>query len=276
MNSKRFIIAILLIGFVAFGLWAPSNPATAKQQIFTPTAMPDGRIIYVVRAGENCYVVAAKNGITVEQLRAYNTKLDENCTIQEGEELLVGLVGLAAGTPTAGPSLTPAPPTITPTPFTGTTEICALLFDDVNGDSLRQEIEPALAGGAVSVTENNGKYSDAKETDINSDPDAYQGICFSDIPEGEYTVSVAVPDGYNPTMSVSSSLKVKAGDRAFVDFGAQSQQMTVTKENPDEGSFSMLGLVGIFFLLAGAGLGFYAWRAGKPESKFSGGGIIRK
>ena len=60
---------------------------------------------------------------------------------------------------TPGPSPTPLPPTITPTPFAGTTEICVLLFNDLNGDALRQADEPVIVGGAISVTEITGEYS---------------------------------------------------------------------------------------------------------------------
>jgi hypothetical protein len=151
------------------------------------------------------------------------------------------------------------------------------LFDDLNGNSLREDTEPAIPGGAISVTENNGKFSDTKDTVINSDPAVYQGVCFSDVPEGDYTVSAAIPDGYNPTVDTSYRLNVKAGERAFVDFGAQSQQTTVTgPEDQKPGTSPILGFIGILFLLGGAALGYYAWRNARPESKLSGGGMLRK
>lgn len=249
------------------------------QQIATPTAGPDGRILYVAQPGDTCIRIAALNGISVEELRLLNSKLDENCTIVAGQEYLIAILSLE-GTPTAGPSPTPAPPTVSPTPFTGTTEICVLLFDDANGDSLRQETEPAVADGAISVTEINGEYSAAQKTYIQPDPAVYQGICFLDLPEGSYNITVGIPDNYNPTMNLSSSLDVKAGDRAFVDFGVQSRDVVA---NPDTGGTPnepkkspWLGILGAIFLLGGAGLGYYAWRSGKPESKLSGGNILKK
>jgi murein DD-endopeptidase MepM/ murein hydrolase activator NlpD len=270
MNPKRFFILFTLISLLLFGLWLPANAAPNMQQVIpTPTPGADGRIIYIVQPADSCYKVAALNAITIDQLRQLNSKLDENCTLIEGQELLIGIVSLA-GTPTAGPSPSPAPPTASPTPFTGTTEICVLLFQDANGNALREETEPAVAGGAVSVTENNGEYSAAQDTIIPADPAAYQGICFSNVPEGSYNITVGVPDNYNPTMQLNYSLDVNAGDIASVDFGIQSKDIVAdTTANPknEPKTSPIFGILGGLLLLGGAALGYYAWRLGRPESK---------
>jgi len=281
MNLKRFLIVLLIIGLFAFGLWLPANAAPPAQvQYATPTPGPDGRIIYIVQPGDTCTRVTLLNGISEQTLRQLNSKLDENCTLIEGQELLIGLVETTGGTPTPGPSPTALPPTASPTPFTGTTEICILLFEDQNGDALRQEAEPAVAGGAVSVTEINGEYSAAQETVINPDPEAYQGICFSDVPEGTYNITVGIPDNYNPTTALTSRLDVNAGDRAAISFGAQSQDIVVdpgAEEPAASGDRSpVLGIIGLLLLAGGGALGYYAWRSGKPESKLSGGNILKK
>ena len=280
MNPKRFLILFTIIGFLLLGLWLPANAAPNLQQGI-PTATPgaDGRILYVVQPGDSCFRVAAIHGITIEQLRQLNSKLDESCTLIEGQQLLIGIISLA-GTPTAGPSPTPAPPTASPTPFTGTTEICVLLFNDSNGNALREETEPAVAGGAVSVTENNGEYSAAQDTIIPADPTAYQGICFSNVPEGSYNITVGIPDNYNPTTDLNYSLDVKAGDRAEVGFGVQSKDVVVDPgaTTPNEPKTSpIFGILGGLLLLGGAVLGYFAWKSGKPESKLSGGsGMLKK
>lgn len=281
MNPKRFIILLFLIGLLLLGLWLPANAAPgAQQQIPTLTPGADGRIIYIVQPGDNCYVVAAKNSITVEQLRQLNSRLDENCTLVEGQELLIGIVSLATETPDV--LATPEEPTVTPTPLSGTTEVCVLLFDDANGNALREETEPAVAGGAVSVTENNGKYSASQDTIIPADPEAYQGICFTNIPEGNYLITVGIPDNYNPTTELSHSLDVNAGDRAEIGFGIQSRDVVVDPgaveggDGGGGGASTILGIFGILFLLGGVGLGYYAWRSSKPQSKLSSGGFRRK
>lgn len=280
MNPRRFIILLALVSLLLLGLWLPANAAPGLQQAFsTPTPGADGRIIYIVQPGDGCFRVAALNNITVDQLRQLNSSLDENCTLIEGQELLIGIVSVAL-TPTPGAPATPGTPTVTPTPLSGTTEVCVLLFDDVNGNALREENEAAVAGGAVSLTENNGKYSAALDTVIPADPEAYQGICFTDIPEGNYNITVGIPDHYNPTMELNYSLDVNAGDRAFVDFGIQSKDVVVDPGAAEQGGSGgrsiTLGILGAFFLLGGAVLGYYAWRSGKPESKLSGGGFLKK
>ncbi len=256
------------------GVWLPAGAAPKLQQLIpTPTPGADGRIIYIVQPGDTCFAVAYKNSISVDQLRLLNSKLDENCTLIEGQQLLIGIISVA-GTPTAGPSPTLAPPTLTATPFTGTTEICILLFEDSNGNAIRETTEPAVAGGAVSVTENNGEYSAQQDTIIPADPEAYQGVCFSDVPEGSYNITVGAPDNYNPTMDLNYSLVVKAGDRAEVGFGVQSKDVVVdpgAQATEPAGKSPIIGILGGLLLLGGAGLGYYAWRSGKPDSKLSGG-----
>ena len=278
MNPKRFMILSTLVSLLGLGLWLPAHAAPAMQQFLTPTPGADGRIIYVVQPGDNCFRVAALNGITVDQLRQLNSKLDENCTLIAGQELLIGIVSLE-GTPTPGLGSALGTPTVTPTPLSGTTEVCILLFEDTNGNALREETEPAVAGGAVSLTEINGEYSAAQDTIIPTDPEAYQGICFSDIPEGNYNITVGIPDNYNPTMDLDYSLDVNAGDRAFVDFGIQSRDVVADPGAAGErssGTSPLLGIIGGLFLLGGAALGYYAWRSGRPESKLSGGGFLKK
>lgn len=277
MNPKRFFILITLISLLMFGLWLPASAAPSIQQYLTPTPGADGRILYKVKPGDNCFVVAALHSITVDQLRQLNAKLDENCTLVADQELLIGVVSPATSTPEAVTSL--GTPTITPTPLSGTTEVCVLLYDDVNGNAVREETEVAVAGGAVSVTEINGAYSASLETVIPSDPETYQGICFTDIPEGTYNITVAIPENYNATTSLNSSLEVNAGDRAFVPFGIQSKDVVVdntTTDEPQDNQSTLLGIIGGILLLAGVGLGYYAYRTSRPESKLSGGGYLRK
>lgn len=281
MNSpKRFFILLTLVGLILFGLWLPANAAEPGQSsIPTPTPGADGRIIYIVQPGDNCIRVAAIHLITVDQLRQLNSRLDENCTLVAGQELLIGIVSLATEEPDITP--TPGEPTATPTPFTGTTEICVLLYNDANGNAFREATEGAVAGGAVSVTEINGRYSATQDTVVPTDPEAYQGICFTNVPEGTYNITVGIPPNYNPTIDLNYSLEVVAGDRAFVDFGVQSRDVVVdpgASDTSSGGRSSVLGIVGGLFLLAGAGLGYFAWRSGRPESKLSGrsGGYLRR
>ena len=271
-----FFISFLLFAVLMIGVALPVNAAPPAQGFVTATPGPDGRILYAVVAGDSCSSVAFQHGITVPQLRQYNTRLDANCTLSIGELLIVGLA--PAPGPTAGPAPTLAPPTVTATPFSGTTEVCVLLFDDLNGDALRQETEFGIDGGAVSLTNLNGSYSETLNTTADVDPDTAEPVrsCFANVPQGQYNVGIAVPDGYNPTMLVSYQLTVKAGDRASVDFGAQSKTVTAVETETGGNRSSMLGFFGLLLLLGGIGLAYYAYRANQPQSKLKGSPLDRR
>ena len=222
--------------------------------------------------------VAFLHGITVPQLRQLNTRLDENCTLSVGQQLVVGLAQV--NEPTPGPAPTLPSPTVTATAVSGTTEVCVLLFEDMNGDALRQETEFGIEGGAVSLTNLNGSYSQTQDTSAAIDPDTLEPVrsCFTDVPGGEYNVSMAVPDDYNPTMLLSYNLTVQPGDRASVDFGAQSETLIAGEpaETQEGARSSILGIVGFLLLLGGAGLGFYAYRSSQPKSKLKGTPLAKR
>src|SRR5690349_7418691 len=273
------LLGSLILFLLAFGMFLPRSASAAPgAQFLTATPGPDGRIMYTVVEGDSCLQVALLHGITVPQLRQFNTRLDEDCTLTVGQQLVVGLAQAEA--PTAGPAPTLPSPTVTATPVSGTTEVCVLLFNDMNGDAVRQETELGIEGGAVSLTNLNGSYSETQNTIAAVDPDTLLPVrsCFVDVPSGEYNVSMAVPDDYNPTMLVSYTLTVKAGDRAEIGFGAQSKTITVSEpEDVQEGSrSSLLGIFGALLLLGGAGLGYYAYRSGQPKSKLKGSPLTKR
>lgn len=278
-----FLLSLSLIGLLLITIAPPSNAAFAApklQGFVTATPGPDGRIMYFVADGDNCSSVALAHGITVTVLRQFNTRLDENCTLNLGQQLVVGLVAPNAA-PTQGIIPTPTVPSVTATPFSGTTEVCILLFDDSNGDALRQETEFGIDGGAVSLTNLNGSYSQTQNTTSAIDPDLIEPIrsCFLEVPPGQYNVSMAIPDGYNPTMTLSYTLEIKAGDRASVDFGAQSKTVTIGDPVETEeggGRSSALGYFGIILLLVGVGLGYFAYRSSQPKSKLKGSPLSKR
>jgi murein DD-endopeptidase MepM/ murein hydrolase activator NlpD len=282
MNVKlTVLLGSILLFLLLFGMVLPLHGASAApgMQFVTATPGPDGRILYIVAPGDSCLQVALLHGITVQQLRQFNSRLDQDCTLTVGQQLVVGLAQNNA--PTPGPAPTLPSPTVTATPVSGTTEVCVLLFNDANGDAMRQETELGIDGGAVSLTNLNGSYSQTQTTTSSVDPDTLEPVraCFTDVPGGEYNVSMAVPDDYNPTMLLSYNLTIKPGDRASVDFGAQSKTVTVgeTTETPPAGNrSSLLGIFGFLLLLGGAGLGYYAYRSGQPRNKLKGSPLAKK
>jgi hypothetical protein len=272
------IFILFLLGVILpLGGWGVAH-AAPKAQFVTATPGPDGRILYTVVENDSCLQIALLHGITEVQLRQLNTRLDQNCTLLVGQQLVVGIVSV--NEPTAGPAPTLPSPTVTATPVSGTTEVCVLLFNDMNGDALRQETEFGLDGGAVSLTNLNGSYSQTQNTSSAVDPDTLEPVraCFIDVPAGEYNVSMAVPDEYNATMLLSRTFTVKAGDRANISFGAQSKTITVneTTDTPENNRSSLLGIFGFLLLLIGGGLGYYAYRSGQPKSKLKGSPLTKR
>jgi hypothetical protein len=259
----KFILAIVLFSAGTLLFWSrmPAAASPVQQVAYpSPTPGPDGRIIYIVKAGDTCIQLSLLYGVSVEYIRTTNL-LDENCSLREGVPIMLGLGGPStAATPTSGSAPTATPVTPTPIPgSSGSAEICVLVYEDVNGDALRQPTEKAVPGAAISLTNLEGSYSQTLTTAINPDATAYQGMCFTNVPPGKYNVSAAAPDGYNPTINLTSNVEVIPGDVARVDFGAQLKAATQAN-NPSKPPSPLLGILGAALLLGGIGLGVYAWR----------------
>jgi hypothetical protein len=262
MKTKSILaIVMFLAGALLFWSLIPASASPVQQVAYpSPTPGPDGRIIYIVKSGDTCSQLSLLYGVSVEYIRTTNL-LDENCSLREGSPIMLGVGGPSiASSPTPGPA--PTPTLVTPTPVPGTSgsaKICVLVYDDVNGDGLRQETEKAIPGAALSLTNPEGTYSQTLTTAINPDATAYQGMCFTNVSPGKYSVSAAAPDGYNPTINLTSSVEVIPGDVAYIDFGAQLKAVTEAN-NPSKPPSPLLGIIGAALLLGGIGLGVYAWR----------------
>ncbi len=245
------VITALLISSAMF-----SAPVRAQVLYFTPTADASGAIYYVVNANDTCDSIALVNNIPLDTLRTLNgLDLDECRFLQVGQKLLLGTVPTAVITP--GPSPTPTSILPTPEPMKGFGTICVYLYDDVNGNAMAEEEEvtdKGLAGGAVSIRHNEGVYANSGTT-----LGTGESLCFEDIPEGEYSISMAIPEGYNPTSSQNITVLLKAGDTSNINFSAQ---VSGSAQNPagngEEGGSTLLAVIGGVILLAGIGVGLYA------------------
>lgn len=259
-----------LIGLFALLLGLASYmivPATAAPQLQltpfpTPTPGPDGRIIYIVQSGDTLWRVSAISGVSIDEIRALNN-LGADDVLTEGQSLLLGLAGPPVFSPTPGPTPTPSPEQPTPTPEMGSAMLCILLFDDQNGDALRQEEELSIPGGAISITNRDGDFSLTEETQPGAEPD-----CFEEIPEGEYNITVAAPEEYNPTTIMNYALSVEAGDETYLDFGAQLNSQALAQEVTtapieSQNTSTLFGWIGGILVLVGIGLGVYAFRLRK-------------
>jgi hypothetical protein len=264
MYKKAAIVLFSAMLLVALSLSAFSSRSFSSFRYQAtpfpmPTAGADGRILYTVQAGDSQWLISAKFNIPIEQLRILNNWTAEQ-TLAEGELVLLGIAG-SEPTATVGPTSEVVATNTPQTPGTGS--ICALLFDDVNGDALREETEFGIAAGQASVSERTGRASRTDTTVSQVDTDGLPvATCFADLPSGEYTVSVAAPQGYNPTTTQSHTVQLAPGDQVSLNFGAQaSSSSSFNVLSPEEGGRSpLMGLLGVVLILGGGGLGVYTWQ----------------
>jgi hypothetical protein len=268
MKKPTWSLILISLGLIGLALTVFSSevsvlaaPLPQLTNFPTPTPGSDGRIIYVVQEGDTLWRIAAVSGLNVADLRDLNN-LDADDIVYPGMSLFLGLGGPTVVQATSAPASTqpPAEPTNTPVPGLGT--LCVLLFEDLNGDAMRQEEETSLPGGAINISNRDGSVSITQDTpahDPNSDTADY--FCTEGLEEGDFNVSVAIPEGYNPTTSLNTGLELSAGDTSYLTFGAQAGSVVIDSsgsQSDSTGSTPILGIIGILFLLGGIGLGVYS------------------
>lgn len=271
------------------GAVATNPPVAVAQVSATPDA--DGNIIYIVQEGDALWSIAANNGLTVDELKAMNGLTSD--IISVGQRLIVGK-GAASATeaPTVDPSQPTADPnatattdpaaeaTATPevdvaatqtamaTEVLATGTVCALLWNDGNGNGVRDAIEGLLPGGQLTVVDiSTGAPVASYTTDGVNEPH-----CFEDLLAGQYTISSASPGGYNPTTNTSTPLEVSAGSTSTLEFGAQPSAAVADQPDAPANTSSQALLTallfagGVVFLLLAAGVaGFLLLR--RPRAR---------
>lgn len=271
----------LVLIVLAMAVPTMAAPEPQYTPIATPTPGPDGRIIYIVQEGDTLWRISAITGVPLDELRRLNDLAAED-VIQVGDRILLGLGGPSELPPTEGPPPTPTSDVPTPTPSIGTGVLCVSVFLDANGDALRQDDELDLEGSAISISNRNGTVSLSQREGGGLVPRCYEDIeigvydiegsreecisivqCALDIDEGEYNISVAIPEGYNATTTLNHVTELEAGFQRFLDFGAQPNSETVAEapiipETSEEQS-PLLAIVGVGLLVLGIGLGIAAF-----------------
>ena len=271
MNRRVLFGACLLVLTLLISSLSYRTLAAPQAQLTvfpTPTPGPDGKIIYIVQPSDTLWRISAITGVKIETIRDLNN-LGVNDPIMPGQKLLIGYAGPSGNAPTAGvfptqPVLTPSP---TPPPGWGI--LCVLLYNDINGDSMRQETEPSIPEGEISVSNRLGTVSLTGQTSsggiatniLNPTPQERGYTCFDQLLQGEYLISVAAPEGYNRTTSLNTTVVLEAGQTTQVAFGAQANSELAASEAiiPETPRKSpIIGIVGGALLLAGVALGVYA------------------
>lgn len=254
---RRIFLAALFGLVILFGV-LPMHFSTGFGQAVEPmpTAGVDGRMIYRVQPGDSCISIAARFGVDYKTLLANNNLTADDCAaLNVGREILLGVVS----GPTATPLATNLPPTPSPTPTVTTGRICVILFEDINGDTLFQTNESPIAGGAISITNRLGTVSltGVSKSALDAAGD-WVPTCFEGIPEGDFNVSMAIPEGFNATMNTNYPLVLRAGDDTILDFGAQYSSAGQPLEDPAQQRSPLLAVLGAICILAGVGLAI--WR----------------
>jgi hypothetical protein len=248
-----FPLAALAVVIAILALGMQPTPTQAQAVVPTPTAQPDGRIIYIAQAGDTWWTISIKTGVTQEQLYSLNNTRSDD-VVMEGQQILLGIITPTPVVPTSS-AATPTPAVVTPQ-VSGTGNICVLLYDDANGDSSRQMEELQLPGGAISLVNSIGTINLTGTTTSAADP-----ACFNDLPAGDYNLSVAVPEGYNPTTNTSAPITLLPGDQSTLNFGAQAGSLLNPGGVGGTGRNPLLGIAGLVLVLAGGGMAFFIWRS---------------
>lgn len=237
-----------------------SPPASGPGTIPTQPPAADGTQYHTVKSGETLGGIAVAYGVTAQQIRDLNGISGDIITV--GQQLLIK----AASAPTPTPEITPTAveptaqvPTATPQEVAAvaeTGEVCVALFQDQNQDGLRDAAEGLVSGGIFSL---NGVIPNSYTTDGMTEPH-----CFSDLPAGDYTISVAAPTGYTLVGVPQVPIAITGGSEIVMSFGVTQEQVAAQEaaaaeeEAPKESSGTrttllIVGGVGAVLLLASLG-----------------------
>ncbi|MCS6963495.1 MAG: LysM peptidoglycan-binding domain-containing protein [Thermoflexus sp.] len=201
-------IGLLLIGMV-IGDSVGSGPRVWAQAQVTATPRPDGSIVHTVQEGDTLFGLALLYGTTVEEIKALNG-LDSDLLVI-GQELLIR---------PAQPS--PAPSTLTPASgerHPGS--LCAGAFEDRNGNEMKEEGEPWIAGVAIDLIDGRGW----KTTLIS---EAGRAPCLRDLEPGYYALALENPTGYQASGPTRREIWLPWNTEVTVLFGFQPLSGFVT------------------------------------------------
>jgi murein DD-endopeptidase MepM/ murein hydrolase activator NlpD len=213
---------------------APVAPAPAAPIPVGPTPTPnaEGHIYHVVQSGDTLWSIAARAGITLDQLLQLNN-LSRETFIQAGQQLLLGrveppaaavaedeegeigeAVADAAEEPAPTPTLPPATPTAVPTPVARGGDICLKAFDDLNRNGIHDPGEDLRASVVFTIADGNTVHSNYV-TDGVSEPTCIQGL-----PAGSYRISRSQLPDEVLTTDGNWAVSLTDGSALYLEFGS--------------------------------------------------------
>ncbi len=217
-------------------------PAASSSSPFSvpPTSTPDaeGVIYSVVQAGDSIWSIAAKAGITLDEILEYNN-LEADDFVSVGDLLIVGYGDPpSAEEPepeTAEEEETEPEPTATPEPVSAETEetteseeeptasVCLSAYHDENQNGARDEGEPLRSAVAFTISDVEKVVSNYV-TDGASEP-----FCIEGLAPGNYRITRSVANGEVATTSNDQSLSLEAGEALTFEFGSYQEAEAVAE-----------------------------------------------
>ena len=213
---------------------APTTAPTATPEGYVaptdtpaPTAVPTPtrsghEQVYTVQPGDTLYAIATRHGLSAAELAQANG-MGMGDILHVGRELIIP--GTTA--PTRAPT-TSAPQPTTPAaggtpdggaPAEGQGQIRVSVFDDINGNGLRDAGEPLLAGARIVLLSAEGSQIGEIITDGVTDPHTFQGLA-----PGAYTIREEDPSGYASTSANQWTVPLDAAGEVEVFFGNRVAQ----------------------------------------------------
>ena len=237
---------------------APAGP--------TPTPNADGDIIVIVGTGDSLWSIAARAGLTLDELLALNEGLTRDSFINAGDEIIIGHgepgaepeteapaepdattenEGEEGGEPeaTAEPTQTPIPTEAAPAEADATMaggSICLKAFADTNQNGLHDAGESLQGGVAFTITNGETVVSNYITTGDETAP-----FCIEGLATGTYRVSRSKAENELLTTPGDWAVSVADGQAQELSFGSYEDAETAvaaasaeeaTEKEPDSES----------------------------------------
>ncbi len=222
---------------------AQAPPPAAGAPTATPNA--EGIIYAVVQSGDSFWSIAARHGLTLDQIYELNNA-DASTVLSVGDLVIVATgvpsapaeaaTGEAAteATPTTEPTAPPPQPTSEPTAEPGGA-ICLTAFNDDNQNGLMDAAETLRAAVAFTISTSESVVSNYV-TDGLSEP-----YCIRNLPPGSYQITRSVAANEHLTTTGDWTAEVTDGSQTIFEFGSYTDSDDMASNSlaaagtPDQG-----------------------------------------